>query len=171
MPCLASAQTAVERDEFIKAMALVASSVTVVTTDGPSGRFGQTVSSFCSVSADPPQMLCCLRKESPICAAIDGNGCFAINILSARQACLADSFAGRPTGGSRYDFSSGDWEPDTLGAPVLLSATSSLSCKLRSCIEANTHLIYLGTVVAVGSDLAPPLMYRSQAYGSYLPFY
>ena len=54
------------RDNFLQAMRRVASSVTVVTTDGPHGRHGATVSAFCSVSADPPSVLICLRADSRI---------------------------------------------------------------------------------------------------------
>lgn len=42
------------REECIEALRDVASSVSVVATDGAAGRHGATVSAFCSVSADPP---------------------------------------------------------------------------------------------------------------------
>ena len=54
------------REEFIEALRGVASSVSVVTTDGAAGRHGATVSAFCSVSADPPTLLVCLRGQSRI---------------------------------------------------------------------------------------------------------
>jgi flavin reductase (DIM6/NTAB) family NADH-FMN oxidoreductase RutF len=50
-------------------MRRVASSVTVVTTDGAAGRFGTTVSAFSSVSADPPTVLVCLFAQSRIAKA------------------------------------------------------------------------------------------------------
>ena len=40
------------RSRFLEGMSRVASAVTVVTTDGDAGRFGVTVSSMTSVSAD-----------------------------------------------------------------------------------------------------------------------
>jgi flavin reductase (DIM6/NTAB) family NADH-FMN oxidoreductase RutF len=42
---------------FLSAMSGAASGVTVVATDGAGGRFGQTVSAMCSVSADPPLVI------------------------------------------------------------------------------------------------------------------
>ena len=59
----------VSRDLFIKGMRQVASSVAVVTTLGAHGRHGATVSAFSSVSADPPQLLVCLRSASRIAAS------------------------------------------------------------------------------------------------------
>ena len=57
------------RDAYVHAMRRVASSVAVVTTDGPAGCHGATVSAFSSVSADPPTILVCLRGGSRIAAA------------------------------------------------------------------------------------------------------
>ena len=44
------------RDRFLQGMSQLASPVSVVTTDGPGGRAGVTVSAVCSVSADPPSL-------------------------------------------------------------------------------------------------------------------
>ena len=49
------------RQAFIDAMRQVASTVTVVTTDGPEGQAGATVSAFASLSAAPPSVLVCLK--------------------------------------------------------------------------------------------------------------
>src|ERR1700752_3118648 len=92
----AGAFRAVGRDAFIEAMRRAATGVTLVTTDGPAGRFGVTVSAFASVSADPPMLLACINRKSPAAAAIAANGGFCVNVLSAEQSPLADVFAGRP---------------------------------------------------------------------------
>ena len=42
------------RDRFIDAMSQAAAMVSGATTDGPASRAGVTVSSLCSLSADPP---------------------------------------------------------------------------------------------------------------------
>ena len=54
-----------ERDMFVAAMGHVAAPVAVITTDGPAGRFGITVSSVTSASADPPMMMACINPPSP----------------------------------------------------------------------------------------------------------
>ena len=61
----------VSRERFVGAMREVAASVTVVTTDGPCGRHGATVSAFSSVSADPPTVLVCLHADSRIAKAVE----------------------------------------------------------------------------------------------------
>src|SRR4051812_9405794 len=56
----------VDRAHFIDAMSRGVTGVTVVTTSGELGDFGQTVSAMCSVSADPPLLLVCINRKSPI---------------------------------------------------------------------------------------------------------
>ena len=73
------------RDAFITAMRQVAATVTVVTTDGPAGQSGATVSAFTSLSADPPSVLVCLKADSRIAKAVRDNGVFCVNILPVRQ--------------------------------------------------------------------------------------
>src|SRR5690242_13985198 len=81
----AMAKPPVRAEQFTAAMGLAATGVSVVTTDGLQGRFGLTVSAVSSVSADPPLVLVCINRKSPAVAAVDGNGVFAVNLLSARH--------------------------------------------------------------------------------------
>jgi flavin reductase (DIM6/NTAB) family NADH-FMN oxidoreductase RutF len=153
------------RDAFVAAMGAVAGSVAVVTTEGPAGRFGQTVSSFCSVSAEPPLILVCVNSRSPLCQAIEINGSFAVNVLSASQSQISDSFAGRPREGAPYDFDSISWSSDINGSPLIEGATATFSCTLEDRIQGGTHLMYLGNVLTASREEETPLVYRSRTYG------
>ena len=55
---------------FVEAMAAAAFGVSIITTDGDSGRFGLTVSAVSSVSAEPPLLLACINRKNPIEQAI-----------------------------------------------------------------------------------------------------
>ena len=59
------------RAQFLSGMSHAAATVNVVTTDGPGGKFGVTVSAMSSVSADTPKptMLVCVHNASPAAAA------------------------------------------------------------------------------------------------------
>jgi len=57
----------IERDDFVAAMGQAATGVTVVTTSNGIERLGVTVSSMSSVSADPPLLLVCVHRRSPVC--------------------------------------------------------------------------------------------------------
>src|SRR5690242_19206043 len=104
------------RAQFIEAMGRTVTSVTVVTTIGPGGRCGLTVSAVASVSADPPMLMVCINRRSPAAAAIRRNGVFCVNLLAAHQAPLSDTFAGRPRAGEPFDFAAAEWQAGRTGS-------------------------------------------------------
>jgi len=82
------------RERFRNAMSRVAATVNVVTTDGPAGRFGVTVSAMSSVSADgeKPIMLVCVNTQSATADSILENGVFCVNILRDDQSYMIHCF-------------------------------------------------------------------------------
>src|ERR1700748_1116737 len=71
------------RARFIDGMSRAAFCVNVVTTDGPAGRAGVTISAMSSVSADgaSPTVLVCIHHQSKTATAILENGTFCVNVL------------------------------------------------------------------------------------------
>lgn len=154
------------RANFLQAMAEAATSVTLVTTDGPAGRFGVTVSAFASVSADPPMLLACINRKSPAAAAIARNGRFCVNVLSAAQSCLADVFAGRSERFPPYDFGCAPWERAESGWR-LVESIASFACALDRDVAAATHRILIGRVLETHRAEFPcagSLVYSRRAY-------
>lgn len=158
----------VARDRFIAAMRQVASSVTVVTTDGSAGRHGATVSAFSSVSADPPTVLVCLLAESRIAQAVTGNGSFCVNVLAEQDAEIADRFAGRHDQWVGDRFSGIDCYGAPGTAPQIDGATA-FRCDLQQTLRSGSHLIVLGHVRDVLASNARPLAYRDGCYHRVLP--
>ncbi len=115
------------REEFVGAMRNVANSVTVVTTNGHAGRFGATVSSFCSVSADPPTVLVCLNIEGQTAHAVAENGTFCVNVLPETEAETAKLFAGLRGGLEEDRFDEKDWA-NTIGEAPSLDGVTAFSC-------------------------------------------
>lgn len=154
------------RAVFLQAMAEAATSVTLVTTDGPAGRFGVTVSAFASVSADPPMLLACINRKSPAAAAIAANGGFCVNVLSAGQSFLADVFAGRSDRFAPYDFGCAGWQR-AAGGWRLDDAIASFDCALDREVAAGSHQILIGRVLATHRTSAieiGSLVYTRRAY-------
>lgn len=156
-----------DRNDFLAAMRRAATAVAVVATSGPAGRLAVTVSAIASVSADPPLVLACINRRSPVCGAIRANGVFTINLLTVDQAHVADTFAGRPHSFPPFDFACADWqEIGTPAAPSLTDALSSFHCHLQQAHDAGTHCILLGQVSLAVSREARPLLYTDQAYAA-----
>lgn len=157
----------VDRVLFLRAMSRTAAGVNVVTTDGPSGRFGVTVTAFASVSADPPMVLVCIHRRSPICGALERNEKFCINVLSAGQRRVADTFSGHPRRGAPYDFACGAWVANASGTPRLIDACAALDCELENAHDSGSHTIFVGRVIATATGSASPLLYCSRSYGAF----
>ncbi len=165
MPNAVLAPESVATADYTDAMASAVTGVSIVTTDGVAGRFGITVSSVSSVSADPPLLLVCINRRSPACAAVQANKVFCINLLSTHQQELANTFAGRPSRGEPFDFAGSAWSEGLSGAPQIGGAVSTFDCVLEQTHEVGSHNLYIGRVVAVGGSAADPLLYTRRAYG------
>jgi flavin reductase len=153
------------RSSFIDAMSRLATSVTLVTTDGEAGRFGLTVSAMSSVTADPPTLLVCVNRRNPMDGAIRTNGIFGVNALRADQRWVAETFAGRPRRGNPYDFQAGNWHIEQTGAPLLSGAVAWFDCVLIAAHHVGTHTIAIGRVVASGAEPGTPLVYGRRSFG------
>jgi len=141
------------------------SGVCIVTTDGPHGRYGLTVSSMTSVSVEPPMLLVCINRNNVAHDAIVANRRFAINMLAVHQQQLAARFAGSNEHGPAYEFDHGDWSDTDSGLPQLTNSAAIFECELDMAISAGTHSILIGQVeTACGRDIAP-LAYSNREYG------
>jgi flavin reductase (DIM6/NTAB) family NADH-FMN oxidoreductase RutF len=156
------------RNRFLEAMSRAATFVAVATTDGDAGRFGVTISSLTSVSADgeQPSLLACIHHLSPAATAILKNRAFAANLLAEDQQVIANRFAGRGAPGEHaVRFSTIDWVTGPLGQPLFLGATATLECRLATAVLWETHYIIVGRVASVRlSDNPAALLYGQRAY-------
>ena len=159
-------ETSASPEAFVAAMAAAAFGVSIVTTDGQSGRFGLTVSAVSSVSAEPPLLLACINRKNVIENAITKNQRFVVNFLSSEQATLAQIFAGRPSVGATYDFAAATWNEEH-GMPVLQQAAANFVCELESYLDAGTHRIFIGRVVHAMHGGPSPLVYTNRSFGKF----
>ena len=160
------------RSRFLEGMSRVASAVTVVTTDGDAGRFGVTVSSMTSVSADTarPSLLISVHHLSPACEAIRNNRRFCANVLSGNQSFVSDLFSGRLKHLNEDRFGAIGWHPGVTGAPIIDGAVVALDCELKTALFWGTHFIFIGEVEQVElSAQRSPLVYANRGYRRAIP--
>lgn len=155
----------VDREAFLHAMSHTVSGVNVVTTDGPGGRFGLTVSAMTSLSADPPLLLVCIHRQGPLCAAIHANRRFGVNVLADCQHHVSGTFSGRPERGVAYAFAPHDWARNRFGTPLLHGAVAHFDCDLEATHDYGSHTLFVGLVRAAAGDGGSPLLYSQRTYG------
>lgn len=152
---------------FLEAMSRGATFVTVLTTDGEAGRYGVTVSSMTSVSADgfAPTILACVHQKSPAASAILANKNFCANILHENQQAVSDVFSGRGKKDHAERFSDVEYGIADNGVPVILGATAHFECILRTSLLWDTHHVMIGHVMSVQLNVDPKaLLYGQRGY-------
>ena len=153
----------VSADDFKKALQLWASGFAVVTTSSEKfGPQGMTVTSFASVSVDPPQVLVCINDSADTGAGIHESQFFAVNILKSDQQELSNQFAGGSTQQQRFENTG--WKAGATGAPILNDSLMSLDCKVVERVRAGTHWIIIGEVLDTVCRSGTPLLYYCGAY-------
>jgi flavin reductase (DIM6/NTAB) family NADH-FMN oxidoreductase RutF len=151
-------------DALREAMRAWSSGVTIVTAVHKGETHGMTVSSFTSISVDPPLIIVSLQTDSRTHNLVWKSRAFAVTILGADQQELSERFAGRmPDGEDRLD--GVDTETLITGAPLIKGGLSWLDCRVTQTIPVGTNTLFLAEVVAAQNrDDGLPLAYYDRSY-------
>lgn len=152
-----SADTPVDADTFRNCLRHVPGAVAVITTVHDGVRAGLTATAVCSVSAEPPQMLVCVNRSASASPVIVAAGRFGISFLAHDQRAIANAFAGPVLD----RFASASWMELPSGIPLLDGAAAAFECVVVQAIEAGTHTIFIGSVIAAVAKPGPNLVYKS----------
>lgn len=138
---------------FRAALARWASGVTVVAVRDEPHVFGVTVTSFASVSLEPPLVLFCLGPGAVVLPILEVGTQVVVNLLTGAQQRTATVFTDTgPLGRELFP-------PD--GPPVLEGSLASLVCSVDARHAAGDHSIVVARVheVVLGQGGAPLLRY------------
>jgi flavin reductase (DIM6/NTAB) family NADH-FMN oxidoreductase RutF len=148
---------------FKESLAAWASGVTVVATRTAAGVYGLTVSSFTSLSLEPPLILVCVGHKNRLPSMIRDAGRFTISVLASDQAAVSAALArsGREPGPTL-----GVPESSTAGGlPVVDGAIAHLACDLHHETAVGDHTIVVGRVTEAASAVdRAPLVYHRRGY-------
>jgi flavin reductase (DIM6/NTAB) family NADH-FMN oxidoreductase RutF len=129
--------------EFRDALGLFATGVVVVTAVSNDGvRLGATISSFNSVSLDPPLVLFSLSRSAMAFRAWSAVKSFAVNILGEDQGAVSTRFARART--DKWDGIAS--EIGANGCPLLSEALVWIECASYRQYDGGDHAIFLGRV-------------------------
>ena len=143
-------------DAFRALMGRFATGVTIVTaTDAAGHDRGMTVSSFASVSLQPPLVVMCIDETASMLETLVNGEYFGVNILSSTQEAIARRFAA--TGAQQFEgigYRSGE-----NGVPILNDVLAYVECRRISSTRAGDHTIIVGETLAGSLVDARPLLY------------
>ncbi len=155
---------AVTSDELRESMRTWTSGVAVVTAAHEGFQHGMTVSSFTSVSLEPPLVVISLQIESRTCGLVMDSGKFGVTILSEDQQELSEHFAGRV--GDQEDRISGLDLVYMDDLPFLTGGLAFFVCRVVDSYDGGMNRLFFGEVEASrANDLdGRPLMYFNRTY-------
>jgi flavin reductase (DIM6/NTAB) family NADH-FMN oxidoreductase RutF len=155
--------TTIDPQEFRRALSAFATGVGVVTTlDQRGNKVGITISSFNSVSLDPPLILWSVGLDSMSYEAFVAADYFAVHVLKRQQMDLCERFAQR----SESKFTDVDCQEGLHGVPILSDFAACFECSTEHVHAGGDHKIIVGRVHRVEEREAEPLIYyRSQFLG------
>jgi flavin reductase (DIM6/NTAB) family NADH-FMN oxidoreductase RutF len=147
--------------ELRDALGAFATGVTVVTALAPDGRYiGLTVSSFNTVSLDPPLIVWSLSLGSPNLEAFRSARHYAVNVLALDQAWLSQRFAlpnGDKFGGLELGIGLG-------GVPLLPGCCGYFECRNEVQHPGGDHAIFIGRVERFNRVAKEPLVFQGGRY-------
>jgi len=156
----------VSSDSVRQSMRYWATGVTIVTAAHKGQQHGMTVSSFTSLSLDPPRLLISLAKGTRTCRLVALSRRFGVSLLAEDQRELSDRFAGRMS--EEEDRLAGlEVFQLATGAPLLKGALAWLDCRVTRTMDSGSHLVFIAEPLAALStedSLAAPLLYFNRSY-------
>ena len=151
----------IDQAEFRRIMGHFASGVTVVTVCLEGTCHGITVSSFCSLSLEPPLVLICIDRRYSSHEKIQQAETFAINILAEDGEWLSRHFASREVD----KFAKVGYHTGESGAPLLDEALATIECRLVDQYPGGDHTIFVGQVLGMSAQAeGRPLLYFRSGY-------
>jgi len=148
--------TQMDPRELRNAFGCFASGITVVSLRDDQGKpTGVTVSSFSSLSLDPPLCMFSLGKTQMSCRWIEEGSRFNINVLSHAQEKSAWQFA-KPMDDK---FEGIDWYEGQNGIPVIEGSLCHFECDKWNVYDGGDHIIVVGKITAFERSEGDPLLF------------
>ncbi len=152
-----------DHTDFRRALGQFPTGVAIATALVDGERIGMTISSFNSVSMDPPLILFSVARNALSIDAWLRADCFAINLLAETQGEDALRFAR-----ARTD----KWNDTRVragitGSPLIDDALATFECTSHARYDGGDHMILIGRVVAIETnDRHRPLVFYSSNFCS-----
>jgi len=148
---------------FRQALGQFATGVCIVTTRVDDEHLGMTMSSFNSLSLDPPLVLFSIDKRAMGLPLWERAAGYAIHVLAEGQSALSNRFASR--GGDKWaglDSTAGLYD-----APLLHGAAARFECAPYQIHDAGDHRLFLARVDRFTAHPdRKPLLFTGGRYGA-----
>jgi flavin reductase (DIM6/NTAB) family NADH-FMN oxidoreductase RutF len=154
----------VTKEQFKATLSQWASGITVVTTLHPTANLHAiTVSAFSSISLEPPLIMVAIAQKAEAHDLIAQAKVFGVMILNSQQPEISQQAAGF-TGKEGHQLPGSGYGPKITGAPILADCLAWLDCTVYAAYPVGDHTIYVGQVMATGTQPGQPLLWYDRDY-------
>ena len=143
----ASASTSIDPREMRQALGQFPTGVCIVTCRGDGEDCGMTMSSFNSLSLDPPLVLFSVDKRALSLPHWEQAKGFAINILSDNQQAISNRFA--RAGSNKWEGT--HFRRGFAEAPVLAGVAAVFECRPWATHDGGDHILFIVEVIEMRS--------------------
>jgi flavin reductase (DIM6/NTAB) family NADH-FMN oxidoreductase RutF len=143
-----------------------AGAVSVVTAYERSANsvVGLTVSSFVTLSFEPPLVMFAIQHSANSYPSIVSSKAFGVSLLNTQQVEVARRFAAKgPNKTSDLSFDNGT----NLPVPLIAGSLAQIECLTNQIFISGDHAIVVGLVEAARTQQGEPLLYFARKFGSF----
>jgi flavin reductase (DIM6/NTAB) family NADH-FMN oxidoreductase RutF len=127
---------------------------------------GLTVSSFVTLSFDPPLVMFAIQHDTDSYRSMVSSRSFGVSLLRDTQAEVAALFATRgPEKTGKTTFEDGA----ALEVPLIPGALAHVECRTNQIFVSGDHAIVVGLVEEARTFDGQPLLYFARQYGTFAP--
>jgi len=157
------------QEELKAVMRRSAQGVTIVCTKHQDMLFGLTVSSFTSISLEPPLILVSISKKTYSHSYLADATRFSVSVLADDQAKAASVFSGR-AGDPANKFKEVPFIIGAEGSPLISGALCWIECERWNAYDGGDHSLIIGKVLSASVRRhASPLVFSEGRYGTVAP--
>ncbi len=141
-------------------------SVVSATDVNPPGIVALTVSSFVTLSFNPPLVMFAIQHNADSYTAMAQSKAFGVSLLGAHQADIGQRFA---TKGSRKIAETRFETGPVLNVPLIPGSMMQIECLTTEIFKSGDHVIVVGMVESARDSGGAPLLYFSRQFGTFQP--
>ena len=128
--------------------------------------FGLTVSSFVTLSFDPPLVMFSIQQNADSYVSMVSSQAFGVSLLNQKQSEIATLFASK---GSEKTEKTTFEEGATLHVPLIPGALGHIECQTSQIFLSGDHAIIIGLVEDARIYPGQPLLYYDRQFGTFSP--
>jgi flavin reductase (DIM6/NTAB) family NADH-FMN oxidoreductase RutF len=158
MSLVSAPDAALDPHRFRSSVSRFATGIAIVSCFDEQGQpHGMTISSFTSISLEPPTVLVSLRPGRTH-DRIRRQGRYGVSILGTEHESWSRHFSGHPQPGLAPV-----WDA-AAHVPVLRDALAWFECQVDELLQVHDHTLFVARVTACGHTGGAPLMFFASGY-------